>query len=391
MFCAVIDVVQWIENRSLRICKTRHKTKIFAYTLGGTKGVETTRASPQVSTCEELDLKEACRKYNSSTFFRAHGVLRKNFKLDLMLGSCVKQRTGTAALIASQPIRSDSWVTIISRVMPSKLGRLVVFFVVLMVAFYRRWPGLSVYNGVLDFQVAPLMSEPIRLAKRLVELFGCSRREAELYIAGGWVMVDGQVVEEPQFMVSQQEVTLHPDALLTPLEPVTILYHQPADMTADAVQPIRADTHAADDVSGIRMLKQHLLRLTQCTPLEPTASGLLVFTQDWRVARKLIDDGATVEQEYVVEVAGDLPAEGLKKLNHGLTFNGRALPPIKVSWQNETRLRFALKGVQPGQIRHMCESVGLQVLGMKRIRLGRVSMAKLPPGQWRYLMPQERF
>jgi len=235
------------------------------------------------------------------------------------------------------------------------------------------------------------MTEPIRLAKRLAALVPCSRREAELYIAGGWVMVDGQVMEEPQFMVSEQEVTLHPDASLVPLEPVTILFHQPAGTTADAVQQLRAETRAADDASGIRMLKQHFVRLTPCTPLEPNASGLLVFTQDWRVARKLIEDAATVEQEYVVEVAGDLPPEGLKRLNHGLTFNGRALPPIKVSWQNETRLRFALKGVQPGQIRHMCESVGLQVLGMKRIRLGRVSMAKLPPGQWRYLMPGERF
>jgi len=250
---------------------------------------------------------------------------------------------------------------------------------------------LTVYNVVLDFQFALIMSEPIRLAKRLVELLGCSRREAELYIAGGWVMVDGQVVEEPQFMVSQQQVTLHPDASLTPLEPVTILFHQPAGMPADAAQQIRADTHAADDASGIRMLKQHLVRLTPCTPLEPNASGLLVFTQDWRVARKLVDDAAKIEQEYVVEVAGDIAPDGLKCLNNGLTFNGRALPPIKVSWQNETRLRFALKGVQPGQIRHMCESVGLQVLGMKRIRLGRVSMAKLPPGEWRYLMPGERF
>lgn len=237
------------------------------------------------------------------------------------------------------------------------------------------------------------MTEPVRLAKRLAELVPCSRREAELYIAGGWVMVDGLVVEEPQFMVSQQTITLHPDANLTPLEPVTMLYHQPpaADTHANAAQPISAATHAADDPSGIHMLKQHFVRLTPCTPLEPNASGLLVFTQDWRVSRKLLEDAAKVEQEYVVEVAGDLPPEGLKRLNHGLTFNGRALPPIKVSWQNETRLRFALKGVQPGQIAHMCKNVGLQVLGMKRIRLGRVSMAKLPPGEWRYLQPDEKF
>jgi len=236
------------------------------------------------------------------------------------------------------------------------------------------------------------MPDPVRLAKRLVELASCSRREAELYIAGGWVTVDGQVVEEPQFMVSEQKVELHPDATLTPIAPVTILFHQPADLEAVAVQQaIRADMRSPEDRSGIHMLKQHLVRLTRGLPLEPDAGGLSVYTQDWRVARKLSDDAATLEQEYVVEVAGELAPDGLKLLNHGLAFNGRALAPIKVSWQNETRLRFALKGVQPGQIAHMCDSVGLRVLSMKRIRIGRVAMSRLQPGQWRYLMPHERF
>jgi len=266
-----------------------------------------------------------------------------------------------------------------------------------------------------------LMTIPVRLAKRLAELVPCSRREAELYIAGGWVMVDGVVVEEPQFMVAEQKVELLPKAKPMPLEPVTILLHlpQPSPQSSgettshstkhdEAMQVagypacgrggdrenqllISADTHTADDHSGMRMLKQHFAHLTPCLPLEENASGLLVFTQDFRVSRKLSDDAATVEQEYVVEVAGELPEDGLKLLNHGLSYNGKALPPIKVSWQNETRLRFALKGVQPSQIAHMCQSVGLEVKGMKRLRIGRVSMAKLQSGQWRYLLGYERF
>lgn len=238
------------------------------------------------------------------------------------------------------------------------------------------------------------MSDPIRLAKRLAELVHCSRREAELYIAGGWVMVDGQVVEEPQFMVSEQKVELHPDATLVAVEPVTILFHQPPDveMNADSIkQLLCADTRAPDDRSGIRLLKQHFVRLTQCLPLQMHASGLTVFTQDYRVTRKLTDDAATIEQEYVVQVTGELLPDGLKLLNHGLSFNGKPLPPVKVSWQNETHLRFALKGVQPGQIAHMCKAVGLQGLAMKRIRIGRLAMSKLPLGQWRYLMPYEKF
>ncbi|HAF45844.1 MAG TPA: RNA-binding protein [Gallionellaceae bacterium] len=238
------------------------------------------------------------------------------------------------------------------------------------------------------------MTATIRLAKRLAESIHCSRREAELYIAGGWVMVDGQVVEEPQFMVSGQKVELHPEAVLVPVEPVTILFHQSpdADMNADATkQLLSADTRAAEDHSGIRLLKQHFLHLTQCTPLELHAAGMTVFTQDFRVTRKLTDDAATIEQEYVVQVAGELAPDGLKLLNHGLSYNGKPLPPVKVSWQNETHLRFALKGVKAGQVAHMCKAVGLQVLALKRLRIGRVSMSKLPLGQWRYLMPHEKF
>ena len=125
--------------------------------------------------------------------------------------------------------------------------------------------------------------------------------------------------------------------------------------------------------------------------LETYASGLMVFTQDWHVARKLVDDAATVEQEYIAEVSGDLIPNGLALLNHGLSFNRRPLAPIKVSWQNETRLRFALKAGQRGQIAHMCEMVGLKLLNLKRIRIARIPMASLPVGQWRYLKGYERF
>ena len=228
----------------------------------------------------------------------------------------------------------------------------------------------------------------VRLSKRLIELTACSRREAELYITGGWVSVDGEVVEEPQFMVDEQKVELHPDATATPVEAATLLFHQPPATPFDLTQ-LCADTHAPDDASGIPVLKQHFFHLTTCLPLERNASGLSVYTQDWRISRKLQDE--TAEQEYIAEVAGTLIPDGLKLLNHGLKFNGKPLPPAKVSWQNETRLRFALKGVIPGQIAHACQAAGLTVLSLKRIRIGRVSMAKLQPGHWRYLMPHERF
>ena len=275
------------------------------------------------------------------------------------------------------------------------------------------------------------MNEPVRLAKRLADMLACSRREAEQYIEGGWVSVDGVVVEEPQFRVLNQAVALSPDASLLALTPVTMLLHKPAGYeAAEAVAAaagvagarVGADSGAAGaragmgaragasvqtaaqllvaanrspaDRSGIRPLKKHFSSADMVTPLATPASGLVIFTTDWRVTRKLREDARLLEHEVVVEVSGDIKPGGLERLNrvdHGFTYRGALLPPAKVSWQSEARLRFALKGEVPGQIAYMCDSVGLTITAMKRLRVGRMSLSQLAPGQWRYLMPYERF
>lgn len=238
------------------------------------------------------------------------------------------------------------------------------------------------------------MNEPLRLSKRLIELHGCSRREAELYIAGGWVTVDGVVVDEPQFKVTGQTVALLPGASATPLEPVTLLLHRPADFRGSEQALLETLTPAswwADDPSGVRILKGHFANLTPGPALQGEAGGLQVFTQDWRITRKLSEDASKLEHEYLVDVTGEMPANGLDRLKRGYTSNGRALPPCKVSWQNETRLRFAMKNPAPGLIRQLCDSVGLHIVSMRRLRVGGVSMGKLPAGQWRYLGAGERF
>jgi 23S rRNA pseudouridine2604 synthase len=240
------------------------------------------------------------------------------------------------------------------------------------------------------------MTDPIRLAKRVAELRACSRRAAEQLIAGGWVRVDGVVVEEPQFRVSDQRVEIDSGADPAHAEPVTLLLHKPTgyrsnDGDSPAALLLSAASLWPEDGTGVRPLKKHFTRLAACVPLETEASGLVVYTQDWHVARKLAEDAATLEHEVIVEVAGELVPHGLKRLNQGMAVDGRTSLAIKVSWQNETRLRVAVKGARIGQIAQMCEAVGLRVLSMKRIRLGRVPMGKLPVGQWRYLRADERF
>ena len=237
---------------------------------------------------------------------------------------------------------------------------------------------------------------PVRLAKQVSELARCSRIEAEQYIKGGWVSVNGRVVEDPAHPVTTETVTIDPAAQLEAVEPATILLHKPVGYdtisgrkaAAGLVQP---ETRWDEDPSGVRLLERHFHRLTPLVPLDAEASGLMVLTQDGRVWRRLTEDGDEIEQEFLVEVSGEIGPYGLRKLNHGLHYNGRALPPCKVSWQNEIRLRFALKGVQGGQLRDMCKQVGLDVVAIRRLRIGKVPLAKMPVGAWRYLPVGERF
>ena len=240
------------------------------------------------------------------------------------------------------------------------------------------------------------MTDSIRLAKRLASMLPCSRSEAEKFITSGFVTVDGEIVEEPGFRVADtQNIVLMPDAKLSDTEAVTILLHKPAGINIhtdidSVLKLLTPDKHSVEDRSGIRFIKRHFKDLVLLDPLGINASGLQVLTQDWHISRKLSKDAARVEQEYIVEVTGELIPDGIKMLNQGIPLQGK-LYPVKVSWQNESRLRFAFKGVQRRHMEELCNSVGLSVTSMKRIRIGRVPMAALQPGQWRYLSEYEKF
>ncbi|OZI53882.1 pseudouridine synthase [Bordetella genomosp. 5] len=242
--------------------------------------------------------------------------------------------------------------------------------------------------------------EKVRISKLMSERGLCSRREADSYIERGWVRVDGEVVSELGAKAfPNQVITLERAARAQQTARVTILINKPIgyvsgqaeDGYTPAVALVEARNHWAGDRSPLRFDRSQLRGLAVAGRLDIDSQGLLVLTQDGRVARQLIGEESEVDKEYLVRVQGNLNDRGLALLNHGLSLDGRALRPAQVSWQNEDQLRFVLREGKKRQIRRMCELVGLRVVGLKRVRIGRVNLADLPQGQWRYLREDERF
>lgn len=247
----------------------------------------------------------------------------------------------------------------------------------------------SIYaTGLID----ATMPQPISLTQRVAHVCACSYSDAEQTIADGGVWVDGCIVSDPQRLVTDEKVeidpTSHPDAI----EPATVLLHKPAGtLFENAAALVMPHNRWTDDPSAVRMLPRHFKRLTPLMPLERDASGLIVLSQDGRVWRRLTEDAVEIEQEFIVEVRGEGKPYALGILARGLSYNGRELPPCKVSWQNEIRLRFAIHNVQQGQLHSMCNAAGFEVIAIRRIRIGRIPLTKLPLGEWRVLPVGERF
>jgi 23S rRNA pseudouridine2604 synthase len=248
------------------------------------------------------------------------------------------------------------------------------------------------------------MTEPLRLSKRMSELGLCSRREADEWISCGWVRVDGKVVSElGSKILPHQRVTIERQASAQQSKRVTILINKPMgyvsgqaeDGYTPAVALIKAESRWKDDQAQESFHPTQLRNLVPAGRLDIDSIGLLILTQDGRIAKQLIGQDTSVDKEYLVRVEytkpGKLPESQLKRLIHGLWLDGKPLLPAKVRWQNEDQLSFTLREGKKRQIRRMCEAVDLKVLGLKRVRIGRVTLGDLPVGEWRYLRPEEEF
>jgi 23S rRNA pseudouridine2604 synthase len=247
-----------------------------------------------------------------------------------------------------------------------------------------------------------------RLNKRMAELGLCSRREADDWIAKGWVRVNGELAPMGLQVGPDARIEVDAQAQGQQQQQVTILLNKPigyvSGQAEDGHQPavvlVQQRNRWNGDASGLRFAPRQLKGLAPAGRLDIDSTGLLVLTQDGRVARQLIGEDSAMEKEYLVrvnygaaatQVQQAFPPAQIARLRHGLSLDGQALKPAQVEWQNPEQLRFVLTEGRKRQIRRMCELVGLKVVGLKRIRIGRVMLGQLPLGQWRYLAPGERF
>jgi 23S rRNA pseudouridine2604 synthase len=248
----------------------------------------------------------------------------------------------------------------------------------------------------------------VRLSKVMAERGLASRREADEWIEAGWVRVNGRTAVLGQRVPPGVLIEIDPLARTQQAQRVTVLLHKPigyvSGQAEDGYQPavvlVTAANRWAEDKAPLKFHHGHLRSLAPAGRLDIDSTGLLVLTQDGRVAKALIGEDSPVEKEYLVRVRplrpvppGEpwLSGEAMRALHHGLELDGRRLKAARVSWANEDQLRFVLREGRKRQIRRMCELVGLDVTGLKRVRIGSVVLGKLPPGQWRYLRPDERF
>lgn len=248
-------------------------------------------------------------------------------------------------------------------------------------------------------QVRNLDAVGVRVSKLMAERGLCSRREADTYIERGWVWVNGERVTELGVRVDPSaEIVLDKHAKAVQQRQVTILLHKPVGYVSGQPEPgfkpavvlVLPENHWQDD-SAQKFSAMHLRGLAPAGRLDVDSTGLLVMTQDGRVARQLIGEDSLVDKEYLVRVEGEMVPNGLALLNHGLSLDGYKLKPAKVEWLNDDQLRFVLNEGRKRQIRRMCELVGLKVVGLKRVRIGKIRLGDLPVGQWRYLREDETF
>ena len=208
-------------------------------------------------------------------------------------------------------------------------------------------------------------------------------------------------MREPGTTVSEScTVALDPRAKGYQQDLITVLVHKPIGYVSSqpekryrpAASLITRSNQFSNSKSTTRSKIRWPIRgLAPAGRLDIDSTGLLVLTQDGRIAKQLISADSNIEKEYLVRVNREVRPEAVKKLTSGLKLDGVTLATAQVELLDDNYFRMVLTEGRKRQIRRMCDQVGLEVTGLKRVRIGKVPLGSLPLGKWRRLERNESF
>lgn len=231
-----------------------------------------------------------------------------------------------------------------------------------------------------------------RLSKRVAALGRCSRRDAEAWIAGGWVTVDGEVANDPARRIRDEHIHIDPGASTQARGPRSWLWHKPAGVVLTLEQTLAADPAARPWMTPWQS------RHGRCaTPMPASASGLAVFSLQPAMRRLLDDPDRPLQHEWMIDVPGPLPPDAIPTLTRSgeRLAQGHRSPDVKLSVSSHntdrTRLRLAILRYDPQQLESWLKAAHVPFTLLHRLRIGRLTLGDMALGHSRPVGDHERF
>lgn len=220
----------------------------------------------------------------------------------------------------------------------------------------------------------------MRLNKYIAYLNIASRREADKLIKDGKVKVNGEIIINPAIQVDEKDEIIC-DIENYKSEKIYIKLNKPIGYVVS--------NNKKEGKPIYKLLDEKLKKLYPVGRLDKDSKGLILFTNDGVFSRKIIGEESECEKEYYVKLEGNISDGALKKLEFGISLDGKKLKPAIVKRVSKNSFNIILKEGRNRQIRRMCEKVGFEVILLKRLRISNIYLNDLQEGKFEYLTKDE--
>lgn len=227
----------------------------------------------------------------------------------------------------------------------------------------------------------------MRLQKYMAQCGVASRRASEKLIMDGKVSVNGIVITEMGVQVEDGDIVKVEDRIITmETEKHYIMYHKP-------MGEVTTVSDDADRATVLDKFRDYPVRLYPVGRLDYNSEGLLLLTNDGDLTREMLHPSRMVDKVYLARVSNQVSYEEAKQIERGVFIDGYKTAPskVKILRSNDmyTDILVTIHEGKNRQVRKMVESIGHQVILLRRVRFGPIELGDLPKGMWRHLSKQE--